>query len=416
MCEPLPPGGEPPGLVSQLDAVVRAAARLATSDLGDLSPDDLEALADRCQRLKCAADAARLATVAACESAGVHRRQGLRAPTSWLAHRHHLPVGHAASAVSVARNLLHIPRVHEALARGEIDLAHARLLGRLWRPNIAELFDRDTHLFLDKARTVSFARFEEFLVEWLRYADPDRAQADAERVRKNRALYISRVGDQIAMDLNTDTLTGGVILNVLRHFERRLFIEDWQAAREIHGDDVCLELLGRTPAQRRHDAMELALETAYNHDTAGTGEPLVNVIVDRETLDREIQRFCGLPRDPDAAFDPDSRCTLADGTPISPDRALYMAFRGHMARTVFDGEGRIIDMGRRTRFFTGALKAALIIRDRTCRHPGCEIPATWCQADHRRPWNLGGPTTLANGQMLCAYHHRYKHRVPAVYT
>ncbi|HYG92222.1 MAG TPA: HNH endonuclease signature motif containing protein, partial [Nocardioides sp.] len=44
-----------------------------------------------------------------------------------------------------------------------------------------------------------------------------------------------------------------------------------------------------------------------------------------------------------------------------------------------------------------------------CRAEGCTIPATWCEAHHLHPWSQGGPTDLANGVLLCSYHHHRAH-------
>jgi hypothetical protein len=53
-------------------------------------------------------------------------------------------------------------------------------------------------------------------------------------------------------------------------------------------------------------------------------------------------------------------------------------------------------------------------RDRRCRFPGCNRPATFCDLDHREPFApddpAGGRTTAANLHALCRHHHRLKHR------
>jgi hypothetical protein len=52
----------------------------------------------------------------------------------------------------------------------------------------------------------------------------------------------------------------------------------------------------------------------------------------------------------------------------------------------------------------------MAIRDRTCRAEGCEIPAAWCEAHHAAaPWAAGGRTDLADGLLLCSWHHHRAH-------
>ncbi|MCZ4520645.1 DUF222 domain-containing protein [Rhodococcus ruber] len=62
---------------------------------------------------------------------------------------------------------------------------------------------------------------------------------------------------------------------------------------------------------------------------------------------------------------------------------------------------------------TIALAERIRYRDRTCRHPGCDVPARQCEIDHvvpylhRDPAN-GGWTIDSNLHCLCRYHHSLK--------
>lgn len=49
-------------------------------------------------------------------------------------------------------------------------------------------------------------------------------------------------------------------------------------------------------------------------------------------------------------------------------------------------------------------------RDRTCIFPGCRMPATNCDLDHRVPWAQGGETGVCDMAALCRHHHIIKHR------
>ena len=53
------------------------------------------------------------------------------------------------------------------------------------------------------------------------------------------------------------------------------------------------------------------------------------------------------------------------------------------------------------------------LRDGSCRHPGCSVPADDCDIDHCRPFNhadpsSGGLSIEANLMCLCRQHHRFK--------
>jgi hypothetical protein len=70
-------------------------------------------------------------------------------------------------------------------------------------------------------------------------------------------------------------------------------------------------------------------------------------------------------------------------------------------------DGRVLDVGRRTRTISPALRRALSYRDRTCRFPGCATRV--CDGHHVIHWADGGPTSLDNLLLLCRRHHTAVH-------
>src|SRR3970282_96351 len=72
-----------------------------------------------------------------------------------------------------------------------------------------------------------------------------------------------------------------------------------------------------------------------------------------------------------------------------------------------DEEGRVVEIGARTRTIPPALRRALHHRDRGCRFPGCGVSNG--QGHHLHHWARGGATTLSNLAMLCRRHHRAVH-------
>jgi hypothetical protein len=56
-----------------------------------------------------------------------------------------------------------------------------------------------------------------------------------------------------------------------------------------------------------------------------------------------------------------------------------------------------------------ALATWIAARDRTCRAPGCRVPARAADIDHTIDHSDGGPTTHDNLAIVCRHHHRLKH-------
>jgi hypothetical protein len=111
---------------------------------------------------------------------------------------------------------------------------------------------------------------------------------------------------------------------------------------------------------------------------------------------------------------------LATGGRISVGEARRLACTADIIPAVLGGKSEPLDLGRARRLFNHAQRKAMVIRDRQCRAEGCTVPAAWCEAHHAgRPWAQGGRTDLADGILLCSWHHhrahdpRYRHiRLP----
>ncbi|MGY1847486.1 DUF222 domain-containing protein [Blastococcus sp. SYSU DS1021] len=61
---------------------------------------------------------------------------------------------------------------------------------------------------------------------------------------------------------------------------------------------------------------------------------------------------------------------------------------------------------------SAAQQRFLATRDRTCRHPGCTVPAGWADLDHVIPHADRGATACENLCCLCRHHHRLKTFAP----
>lgn len=94
---------------------------------------------------------------------------------------------------------------------------------------------------------------------------------------------------------------------------------------------------------------------------------------------------------------------------LSAGEVRRLACNAGIVPVVLGGASEVLDLGRARRLFTAAQRRALLLRDRTCRAEGCDIPGTWAEAHHWVPWSSEGPTDLANGVLLCSHHHHRAH-------
>jgi hypothetical protein len=144
---------------------------------------------------------------------------------------------------------------------------------------------------------------------------------------------------------------------------------------------------------------------------SATTTPLVNLVIGQKILENLLERHLD-PETPPVDIDrddPDYRCERIDGTPIHPDLAFVATAVAEFERVVLDERSRVIDMSVKARGFPPWMKRALLIQARArCRIRGCDALYHWLQVDHVEPHSKGGPTSLANGQILCDPDNKWK--------
>ena len=102
-------------------------------------------------------------------------------------------------------------------------------------------------------------------------------------------------------------------------------------------------------------------------------------------------------------------CNMDDKHWISPNTAKRLSCDASMVTVLEDEQGRVLNIGRRTRTVPSAINRALNIRDKTCRVPGC-CESRYLDAHHIKHWADGGDTSLDNLVNLCRAHHRQLHQ------
>jgi 5-methylcytosine-specific restriction endonuclease McrA len=118
----------------------------------------------------------------------------------------------------------------------------------------------------------------------------------------------------------------------------------------------------------------------------------------------ETRRADGAPGHP---ADP-ARCHVEDGPAISVATAERLACVAALSWMRHDHDGTLLDVGRRRRRPTAALRRAARERDHCrCRYPGCESRRV--DLHHIQYWSNGGRTSLKNLISLCKRHHMLVH-------
>jgi len=96
-------------------------------------------------------------------------------------------------------------------------------------------------------------------------------------------------------------------------------------------------------------------------------------------------------------------------TPISAATVQRLSCDGTTTEITLDAFGRPLDVGREQRTFTPKQRIALAVRDGACMFGDCDKEPAMTEAHHIIPWAEGGRTDLANGILLCRFHHLLIH-------
>jgi len=352
------------------------------------SPSELDRLGDEIAELSAHLDAAtaRLLSLIREFDARGGWNTGFRSCAAWLSWRVGLDLGAARERVRVARALETLPLLAQALARGELSYAKVRALTRVATP------ETEARL-LGVGRAGTAAHVERIVRGWRRVDRRAEARETALR-HAGRALHVSQDEDgMVVLRGRLEPEVGALLVQALAAAREALY----QRARVPDGAVGHGDVSEETPtlAQRQADALGLLAETALHQglDPGAPGERYQVVVhVDAPVL-----------ADPDQP----GQSVLEDGARVSAETSQRLACDASRVLMRHDEDGRVVEIGARTRTIPPALRRALQHRDRGCRFPGCGVSNG--QGHHLRHWAHGGPTTLSNLALLCRRHHRAVH-------
>jgi hypothetical protein len=310
---------------------------------------------------------------------------GFRSCAVWLSWRVGLDLGAARERVRVARALGFLPRLARALATGELSYTKVRALTRVATPETEEQL-------LAFGRAGTAAPVERLVRGWRRVDQLAEARETTRR-HARRALHVYQ--DEDGMVIVRGRLApevGAALMQALTAARDTLYRQTINVSAET---SVGVSAETPTMAQQQADALALVAETALHHgiDPGAPGERYQVVVhVDAPVI-----------ADPDAP----GQSVLEDGAHVAAETSRRLACDASRVLMRHDADGRVIEVGARTRTIPPALRRALHHRDRGCRFPGCGLP--FGQGHHIRHWAHDGPTTLSNLALLCRRHHRGVH-------
>jgi hypothetical protein len=360
--------------VSELRSAIDELAVEELDRVGDaaLSSDVVE-LRRQADRL----EAQWLRRVTALDRRGTWQADGALSPTAWLRHRCRLAPGAARERVVVGRRLADdLDAARAAFADGDIGYGHVRLIANATGEVDAATVHEAEPILVGAARTLDPRGLNKVIAHWRHAVDPEAFVAGEIEAHERRRFDISETFEGMtALDGQIYGVDGAIVRTAIDAYDRPL------------PDDA------RTPTQRRADALvELARQALDRGELPTTGgeRPHLNVMLSLETLEGRAGA---------------QGAELDWGGVISGEAARRLACDCGISRIITGPRSEPLDVGRRMRTASAALRRAVVARDRHCVEEGCDRPPGWCQVHHKKHWVDGGTTRLEDLELRCDPHH-----------
>lgn len=362
---------------------------------------------------------------------GIWAEQGGRTPAQWLSWKIGMAAPTAREYVRVGLQLRELPLLRQQFRAGRISYSKVRALTRVAVPELEEML-------LQWAEDATANEIER-VVSGFRRAQ--RAATSSDEDRHLRRGWSERVEDD-GMVAVTLRMTADEAAEMRSLCDRLVELERHAIRRdEDDPDDTGDQAVNAAPLAEIPGTVEG--EDADGHPGAESDDPFTGPVgtaaasegnlrsTGGEVIDAVLRTLrCGVQTGPSdtSGFDRHTLVLHLDAADLVDDAApgvvvddahgrtqvverqlvRRLACEAGLVAVVRDGEHTPIDVGRRDRRLSAALRRALTSRDRSCRFPGCGS-SRHLDAHHVVHWADGGETNLSNLVLLCGYHHRFVH-------
>ena len=295
----------------------------------------------------------------------------------WLNFKCGLNLGAAREKVRVAHALSDLPLISASMACGELSYSKVRALTRV----ASQATEKD---LLNIALHGTAHHVEKTVRLFRRALQAEQLSHEASQ-QANRALsYFYEEDGSLVLRARIPALGGALVLKALQ-----------AAMAELPDTEVVVKTSEALPlghAARRADALVRIAERSLKRkgsDSKTAEHYQVVVHVDAETL----------------RADAPGRSHVEHGPALAAETIRRIGCDASLVAVLEDQEGKVLNVGRKTRSIPPAIRRALASRDPGCQFPGCTF-TSFLDAHHIEHWANGGETKLTNLVTLCRWHHR----------
>jgi hypothetical protein len=323
--------------------------------------------------------------------------EGMKSCARWLNWKCGLNLGAARERVRVAHALPGLPKTSELFQQGRLSFSKVRAITRVATP-------KNEEVLLNIARHGTAWHVERAVSAWRRELRLQALQKDNQRhAHRELRWHWDDEGFLVAQARLTPE-QGAIFQQAIETGAQQLFEEQKDVSAETWNQRSEPEIISRPHpmASRRADALVRISENWLAGKSAScANQMVVNLHTDIETLKAlgsgaESTLECGAETVGKVSAETSRR--------IACDAGLIHWLEHHDQA----GKPQTLNIGRKSRIVSPALRRALQRRDRGCRFPGCNC-IRFVDAHHIHHWADGGETNLENLVLLCRAHHRLLH-------
>jgi hypothetical protein len=320
---------------------------------------------------------------------------GIVSCAHWLSWKCGLSLVAARERCRIARALVALPRISDAMRRGTISYCKVRAITRVATPE-----NEGTLLHVAEHGTVTHV--ERTVRLYRRTQRADELKQAVERHRERSLQWHIDHGGSFVIRGRLTPEQGVQVRKALEAAASELRAQE-DASREARAaqskeerEDEKLEAPHDAPAGRCADALVLIAESFLARGAAALAagdRHLVTIHVDEAVLRDDAN---------------DGRCELEDVSSLPAATVRRLCRDASLVAIVEDADGAALNVGRTTRVVPPAMQRALATRDVGCRYPACSN-TRYVDAHHIKHWADGGETRLENLALLWRRHHRFVH-------
>ena len=326
---------------------------------GDFTEDQLDSLIIEAEEGVAKLRAMEMAAIAEKRSRGTHLQDGYRSIVDWVAARADVSHRTARGLCWTATRLKEAPHVAQALAEGDITFDRAEQVSRLPENR------RDGH--------------ERFDISQLRRLVAHHRRISRKRERKSLAGYLQF---QPSLDETTENVWGelpGIDATVVRK------------AVDQRADEILDSSVGIGVAERRALALVAICQDSLYEEPASGGASAGDVVVMVDAQEA-------------AQTNGHSGVSVLGGPQIGRQAIEAILCNSRLEVIGLTNDGTPLNLGRKTRTVSPALRRLVLARDMGCAVEGCSSNYR-LEVHHTVPFSEGGATDAEDLVSLCWFHH-----------